>query len=473
MPKFSENNAIKILTSFSKKEIRAFEQYFKRLYPEKEVALEVFFLLKKYHQKFYPNFPENGLIREKVAEKLYGDYENRIKKLNENLFELANRFREFLLWQELKENTFERDILECQIFERRNMPKFTNNLMKKMEKRLPEKVGLDYHFERFRLTWRQLESSLHDGSQLVSDLLQTFMYQSDIFYFGLKANLFCTAIARERIFNHEFDYSLEEKFFEEVYRVDYLNKIEYLRVFSTLFNLTKTPDEAQFLEIFYSYKKLYHLFDEKEQSEIFSLLQNVIVRFPFALEKKGAKMYFELYKFGLKSGIILYGNYITPGMFVTVVNSSIKMGELKWSESFINRYKSYLPKNYENDIVSFSMMRLNFERENFVELMEFFQKTTFKNITMKLSKRVFEIKTIFELYFPLETEDLFNKVMLAQKFLIRNKSNLTITNYQSHHNFLLILKRFISAKFTNQELLYEIEIIGACAYKNWLFEKLK
>lgn len=467
-------SSIIILKKMSKAEIRAFDLYFKRLYFNKKVVWELFQFLKKYH----PTFDSPKLERSKVALKLYGGDD---KKLTETIHKLSELLKEFLVWNEIRSDNVERDFLQYQVFKKRGIDLIHKPDIKRVEEKIAQAKGLRFYEQQMRWHFLQAENPSDVYSKETSKLVQELIYDTDNYFLSLKAKLYCTAINRNKVLKHKFDYSLKEMTADALKNTKHLKKVEIAQVYYILFELTERPDEVIYDRVFAYFKRKYELFDANEQREVFSLLQNIVGMFPFLYQKKGSQKLFALYQFGLKSKIILISGTISPSVFNSIVNVCCKLGKVFWMEKFIFGYESFLPKHNNYDAFQMSKIRLDFEKKRFKSSLSKLENSNFKDIYYKLMGYVFRIKCNFELISlkkikSIEIVNLDNiqkSINSMRRFLRDNKDNLKNRDYLSNQNFLSLFILIIQKKKSKMEIKKKLQSIGVCGYSEWLDEKVE
>lgn len=463
-----------ILKKISKSEIRAFESYFKRLYFNKKVVWELFMLLKKY----YPLFDSPKLEKSKVALRLYNGDE---KKLTEAIFKLTELLKEFLVWHEIKKDTIERDFLEFQILKKRGIHIFNQPDVKRVEAKIDEARGLQKLEHQMKWSFLQMENTNSLYTLETSKIIQNLMYDTDNFYFSLKARLFCAALNRSRALKHKFIYPLKEITAEALSKDRNLKKAQFAQVFYTIFELTEHPNEEGYDKLFAYFKKNCTFFEEKEQQEIFALLQNLLGLFPFVYQKKGSQKLFALYQFGLKSKIVIRNEAISPPIFNSIVNNCCRLKKISWMEKFIFGYKNYLKENVRDEIFTFGKIRLYFEKKKFTEVLWLIDNSNFKRFDTKLGMYAFKIKCNFEIISIVDLknvnirtiEPLQKAINAMNRYLRDNKEILKRRDYMSNFNFLYMFNFVISKRYNRIDFNQKMKTIGICSYSEWLQEKME
>lgn len=461
------SSAVIILKKISKEELRAFEKYFKRLYFNKEVVWELFLLLKKY----YPEYDSPKLERRKVALKLYG--ENQSKKLTETIGKLTELLKEFLVWNRIKNHSLERDFIQYQIFRERGIDLIGKPSIKKVEVKIEQEKGIEYLEKKMQWNYLKFNHLTNVVSKANSDLLQKLIYDVDRYFLSMKSRLFCIAINREIALKHPFEYTLKKELSEIINSSARLQNNAQIQIFHGLFLLINNPDEAIFDETFNCFKNEYQSFTQREQKEIYDLLQMVLGMFPFAYELKGSKKYFEYFKFGLDTKIILVNGYLTIGVYHTIITACCRLKKIAWMEEFIFDYKPYLAKENKYDSFNLALIRLDFEKKDYEAALLKVNQAKFKSTTFKMSSYVFKAKCLFEITYHEDMEPVQKAINAMKRFLWYNRGALNDRNFTSNHNFLLILQRIIRRKSTKEDLIGQLENIGICVFSEWLREKIE
>ncbi|MEO6760027.1 MAG: hypothetical protein ABIO24_11285, partial [Saprospiraceae bacterium] len=304
--------------------------------------------------------------------------------------------------------------------------------------------------------------------------LEAISQQLDVFYWIQKLKLFGAAIGQRKTNNQ--DYQLA--FLDEI--LAYLHQ--------------HPPDDAPQLRIYY-YAFL-TIYEEDQESHYFQLRAaleeygdsmskpEAIELYDSALHYCTGKVnqgkrnflqeYFDLFESALERGIFIVKGELTAWRFNNMVAAALGLGKLDWAESFIQRYKKYLPADTRENTFTFNLARVYRFQGKYEQVLELLKTVDYEDIGYNLISKMMLLITYYELD-RMEELDTFTESFRV--FLNRNKQ-LPQPRRASYLNLIKYVRRLMRLtpgdKTAIERLREEIHREKAATVNHeWLLEKLE
>ena len=179
-----------------------------------------------------------------------------------------------------------------------------------------------------------------------------------------------------------------------------------------------------------------------------------------------------LYKQALENDVLLDEGQLSQWDYKNIVTTALRVKDFKWAQSFIQQYKTKLPKEDRKNAFTFNMARYYFAMKNYDEVLHLLQQVEYSDIFYQLDAKTTLLKTYFELgeWQPLYSlKDSF-RVLLQRKRLITPQQK---SNYLNLLNFAIRIFRVdVKDKRGLSKLKQEIISANNVADKSWLLEKI-
>ncbi|MEO1261652.1 MAG: hypothetical protein AAFZ15_22810 [Bacteroidota bacterium] len=381
--------------------------------------------LYNYLRKYYPDFAEEKLQKEKLYKKLYPG-----KPFNDGVLRVLIReftvvVEDFMLLERMRSDKHLRKrTLVKEYGKRRLFEYFRKGTFELLDETEMEHVAdMEHYRERVALYQDYCFHELSDVFQKSDDSLEKMMDSLDR-YFILAKYRFVQILRNANIINKK---KATYRFFDVVKnnRGNILENNELVILYELINQLHETNDEKYFFEL----KKLLFPVIEKirktDRRIIFYLGLNFCSRqFRFGkTEYIGESL--DWYKKGLDSKFLLLRNEtITDVTFSNIVKVACYEKEYTWAEDFIEKYNRYLKDNIREDALTYSKATLCIERKEFVQAIRLLSNNIYGS-RYHFKIRVALVKAAFEqaLIDPQYHNFLQSAIESYAKYLQRDTTN--------------------------------------------------
>ncbi|HEY3251596.1 MAG TPA: hypothetical protein VGK25_10810 [Ignavibacteria bacterium] len=486
---------VEILKTFDKAELKKFERFVRSDYFNTNVSV---LKLIKGLKKFYPNFDNHSINKEKLFTFVYEKRKYDDKTFRYLLSELLELTEKFLRMSYIEKNPFdERRILIEELFNRR-LFSHAEKYLKILDLAFDEKpffsLTLINHKLESATLWHHLKLSTDIQEPLIDKRSQMADYL--IFYCLIEsANLIHNIIGLERHYNVKFNSDVIQAFNRSL---DYKLLLERLDKQENKIQLPKNKklilEAVKFhicymitiLDIkeekyFYRMKDIVNrygdFFSREDLFNIYSLLGACCtLKMEASDNDKYYKEHFEIDKACLEKGLLTHDEeqYMQVNGFIGLLHMATALRELDWMEKFIEQYIEKISPELRDDAYNYSIANLYFERGDYNMALELINKVKYKYFHFKEYVRALTLRIYYELnYF----EQAFSLIDSFTHFLNTNnridpEMKLKSLNFINFTKNLLKLKTGTGIRIKPNVL--ENEILHATVNdKNWLLKKVK
>ncbi len=484
----NDSRLIKMLRTFSDSEFRDLEKFVESPYFSQGRDLSKFFKTLK---PFYPDFEDSKFTLENLYAELCPGKEydekssgNLLYKLSSELYKLC---REFLI-----QSGFNMDSGRRKFY-------LLNQLR---EKKLYKEFGKEYHNSEAPdeyslkggvndfLNRYFLEESFLEYSIAAGDIRSTFDSILKLGEYSVIAALIkgfrnIDTNLTSKHFNIEVRYNLVDNFVKHLDSENLLREMKdnndefytYAVISYAIHKMCKYPEKNEY---YFKFKELVfiylHDFGHSEKYILFQTLLSYCVR---KLDGADRELFireeFENYKSAFEFGFYKYNknDKININAFRNIIGCAVDNSETDWLERFAEDYISELHEEYRDNMKSYTLAYVNFERKNFEEALE-----CISNIKYDLFLFKMDIKNLMvRVYFELQYYEQAISALDAMKHYISNTKELSEKFKLSEAAFIRYTGELLKARTKGNKIdvTYFKRILNEeknLSSRKWLLEKI-
>lgn len=473
---------IRILSKFTAKEFKEFGEFVKSPFYNKNIHVKH---LYDYLKKFYPEFKDKRLDKDVVFSSLFPDKLYNDGFLRTVIYNLGKLAEDFLAHVNFRKDDLNRGISLLKELNERKLEKVFLKYYSEIEEDILniQFHDSDYYLKKYEL--QQQKEIYMDWSKYKQKDFKNYTSNTVTYIDDELTSFYLT-----KALNH-YRFMLDKNMYEQVdYNFDFihyildflLNKDSHfknkLKIKLHLYEVLLIRDKG---EKYYKTLKeiLINDYTKLSKSDLYSLhniLQSHCVYMGYQNHQEYLKERFELYKICLM--IQLYAAaehiYFDDLLFGNIVNTAITLGDLEFTENFIEKYKELLAPDNTDVVINYSYARLFFGKKDFEKSIWHLNSIkTIKQIQYKLPVRDLILKCYYELEF---TTQAVYQIDSYRHFLVNNRTSLSTERFERISNFLKFFMRLLKIKEKNSQkevykLKEEIETTPNTIEKYWLLEK--
>ncbi len=458
------NKIFDILESLSPKNAKAFQVHFKKNYPNRNIEGGILEQLVKHH----PHFGKNKATFEVLYQELFPP--TMSEKIRSNtLNKLIRPLEDFLIWQRLQQNGYERDNLLAEVFKQQGLNELVLKKWKRMETDLIEKEPTELW------TWtKQMklnhESYFNPHQNLIKigpTPLNNALDQLHHFYTAAQLRYACELYSRHNILKEP---QPNIPGLETALNFALHSPTPYLHCYALTLQLIRNKEKGDYEKT--KQKTIAHIDEFHEQDQ--HLLLNYLLNHTATKVRAGHQDFlvklFELMKIFIPRKVFITDGYFNHDQFINIIDTAIKLKENEWAENFIEEWKSYLPKNIKADVVILSGAMVLFSRNEFAAAALEMAHFRSRQLHLELRGRWLFLQASYELG---EREELDNHLDNLETFIRRKKNVLNPALLQGGLSIVHFTRRLIKPQQDKEKLKKDLAEATLIYMKNWFLKKIE
>lgn len=436
------NVLIKILKTFSKKEMTRFREFSVSPYLNKNKEVQA---LIAYLDKLYPEFSEKKCDRREVFKCIFPKQNHDQAKLA-LLFTYSLRLVErFLSSEQLGQDPFQSKLnFLKQLQHRRLFEHFEKQLLKYEKElevgRLQKQVNYEQIFQIAREK-DQFYNQLYriDKNNNLENKQRVF----DLFFITEKLRDACEMKFRSQILNTAFNLNMLEEVLKEVNQNwDYYQNYPSILIYSSIYK-TLTHNELSY------YSDTVSILRENETWLLLSELQNIynyLQNYCIRQINRGKQTFlgelFKIYQTQLEKGLLLVDLFLPEWHYKNIVTTGLRLQENDWVGAFIEEYKELLKPSIRENAYSYNLASYFYSINEFEKVLDLLTKVEYTDIRYSTDAKSLLLRT----WYDLEEEEAF--FPLTESFRQFLKRNRLISEFQKvgYYNLIKFVRKAFQIK---------------------------
>ncbi|HRJ98013.1 MAG TPA: hypothetical protein PL089_00185 [Ignavibacteria bacterium] len=476
---------IVLLKSFTKKEIRKFEEFLESPYHNKNSGLLILF---RFLKNYYPLFNHKELTKEKIFNTLMSGKKNT-NKFNDavlrNIFsDLLYSCTDFLAYEGMKKDKFlynEKLLSELTLKKSRSL---FDKYVKVTESFLAAEGvnGEQYYYnlsalEELKLSFSQYSDDLklykRDHIKLSADYISYYYIIKVIKHFNyfayqnqfnsgqrkILSEMILSAVRPDELLNYA----------KKISQKDFLILNVYLKMYGSIKDVS---DDGIYFEFRNSLEKNLKLFSAPELYGLYTIAANICVQKIELRKEYFIKECFEIYKIMIEKKLPAeIPGYLPLTFFSAVINTGISCGELPELEKLIPLLAEKLNPDYSSIAADYYSALIYFHRKEFHRSLEIAARVDTDFINFKYLIKILIIKCHYELK---NYEQIIYICDSFRHFLGKNKYVSEIYRNE-FRKFITVTEQLVKYNFKKSgDTLFKIKKLiekSNSPGKKWLTEK--
>jgi hypothetical protein len=394
--------------------------------------------LVSYSLQYAPDFDHPDLDKKILYQHIYGqESAYQELRLNNLISDALKLFYQYIAQLEYMadEKRWRKDqmgaLLDRQMS--RHIPSVERRLIQLQAQQ--EQQSHRYFFEGYQLHEQLDQSMLVRQGREYSDHLQNASDALDQFYWCNKFRLACDMISRNKIIKAAYKSHFIDRliYTYENERMRFLDQPAIKMYYQALLMLQSEAEE--------DYQSLRQLLDKyspvlpiKEQYDLYDYAQNFCVKKINSGQVKYYQHILDLYKEMLNRKVLLRDGFLTQWSYINILTAGLRLPDFEWTEWFIHTYREQLKPEVRENVFTYSLAALFFERKDYYKALQSLQGVTFSDIFYHMSAKIIQLKS----YYELQEHEAFLSLMEASRKFLRRNRQLSDYQVQSNLNFLKI-----------------------------------
>ena len=179
-----------------------------------------------------------------------------------------------------------------------------------------------------------------------------------------------------------------------------------------------------------------------EQGDLYSFAINYCIRRINQGDRDFQRELFQLYKQGLKAGLILDNGILSEWNYKNITALGCSLKEFEWTEDFIQIYKEKLLVERQENAYNYNLAHLYYNKKLYNEALSVLLLVQFTDVKYHLNTTFLLLRTYYALK---DTEALLALIETFRIYVMRNKK-MTTDQKKGYTNFLRFAKKLVLLK---------------------------
>lgn len=387
-----------------------------------------------------------NLTKEYVFSQLFPGETFEEQQLHNVMSYLKKLYFRFLSIKYIEEQDFMEPLYTIESAYENNQFDLLKNRGKQVEKNLKKTSyqNNDYHYAQYRLNYLLGYYAAQYEDRTKSVLFQKMLNSLDRFYIIEKLRNSCHLTANMIMLNTNYDFHFLKELMQYLqdHMEDYKKDLSIIMYYTILKSLQEEDNPGH-------YKKLIDILthdvsrlSSEEQSDLYSFANNYCIRQINNGDSNYQRELFQLYKQGLKTGLILDNGILSEWNYKNITSLACSLKEFEWAENFIQTYKDKLNAPRRENAYNYNLAHLYYNKKMYSEALSVLLLVQFTDIKYHLNTTFLLLRTYFALK---DTEAVLSLIETFRIYVIRNQK-MTLELKRGYTNFLKFAKQLVLLK---------------------------
>ena len=472
-----KSNLIRILSSFSKNEIREFSDYISSPFFNKNKGV---IKLYTYLKKNYPAFKEELLTKSSVWAAVFPGNEYNDGLLRIQMFTLTNLTTDYLRYKAMNIDKIQSGNQLLRILNNRNLDKQFEKTSKQVELDLnagglqSERLFYNMYVYEYENVFYQHKRYFDRKEKLIGIKgIRNIAHYATLFQVIVMLKTYLYFLNTRQL----YETSAETAEFEEFIRNLDIKKYDSHPVVPLLYHTIKLhTDEDNSLHFKYIRNTLLEQFEKlpsHDSVEVIINMENYCKRMIRKGKNEYTKHLFDIYIFELENKTYKSELSLSERMYISITETAITLDKIDWAADFIKKYKNELNEKIKEGMFLYTSSLVRFAQGDFKAAIELLVKAGYTDVYNK-----FEVKNLLiSCYYELDKFYEMEGVIDSYRHLLKSDKFMSHERKKYYANYILIAKKMIKLKTNFSPLLAArlrkmLQQPGFVIGVNWLESKI-
>ncbi len=429
---------ISLLSTFDKREIRAFQQFVHSPYfnqDERLVQLLPLLLATLSGEDLSLAFKQD-LHQELFPDQRFDD--KRIRYLFTDLSRLAERF---LLLERYQAKTLQQQLDLAHISNERKLPKLYRQTVQKIEQHFEGESERDVQYFHQHLEFAMIKDQHFQQQRLrkFDENLQWVSDDLDRYYYLQKLRQACMMLDRQAILTANYNLRISQEWLNHLVDQSFFDEIIIRIYYTILMSALEEEVVGHFEELKHILARVQEEITNTDLADIYRFAINYCAR----KIRKGRTEYLEealqLYMKGITSALFLEGGYLSPWTFTNVVKLALRLERFEWIAKFIPQYAPSLPTEFQENALHYNYAELYYYSKDLDRALTHLNLVALDDLNYALGARVMLAK----IYYETAEENALLSLLAAFSLFLKRNCKISANIKHTYLNFCDLLFQLI------------------------------
>lgn len=470
---------IQTLSALSLAELKTFKVFCRQSPTISKETKRLFEFLIRVH----PHYEK--LAESKILSKFFSDSLQAKKLLTHALHNLFELLQNWLIQQELKEDSYLQEQLLSRAYKKRFLHQpFLKNTQKSLNSLEADCLAIpDIWYKAFDTNCQLFYHVQIDKNQSDIESLSDMESHLELFYHGTQIRLFCHKIYRNKRLNNWTE--ADEKALELTLNFiqKNANHIPYFSFYTQVIQNLQKPDVSTISAFIQYFKQHRTTLDRLDQSLILFFTINSLNVATRNKDQAALQIQYDLFQYAFEHNLALLDNEISEGFFNNFMIVSCLLDETKLAQKMLKKYTPHFKPAIRDEFVNLMQCTLLLHQKKYKQLNLSLHKFQFKQPMFRIRSRNLMLKNFYEHY---QTDDTLKNTILSElkKFrrYIQKQKRISAVQKTRYYTMISVIRKLTNvrhlrlpyrAKYREELTLFLTENTNQIMSSDWLLEKVK
>lgn len=470
---------VRYIRDFSPKHREKFRQFvISPYFNQHQKTIDLLEIILKEVDKTKPK-----LSKVNVHRRLFPKTDYDEQQLHNVMSYLKRLYYRFLSVYHFEQQDFREEVITLEAAYENNQFDVLKNRGKQLEKRLKrhDYRDSDYFHADYRMHKLLGYYGAHYEDRSKSHVFQNMLDALDRYFIIEKLRNSCHLTANMIIQNTHYEFQFLDELLAHIdnNRDIYETDKAVILYYTVLMSLREESNHDHYLHMKSMLEKDVESLGPVQREDLYGFASNYCIRQINLGQDEFRRELFQLYKQGLKIGLILQNGMLSEWNYKNITALGCSLKEYEWTEDFIQRYKDLLPSHRRENAYNYNLAHLYYNKKQYSEALRALLLVQFTDVKYHLNTSFLLLRTYFALK---DTEALLSLIDTFRIYVIRNRK-ITTDQKRGYTNFLRFAKKLVlirhqapaySRKTVEEkleELAKKVESTSNVINKYWLLEE--
>ncbi len=371
---------------------------------------------------------------------------SKSRSLHNVMSYLKKLYYRFLSVKYLEEQDFLEPLFTLEAAYENNQFDLLKNRGKQVEKNLKNNdfQNNEFFYTQYRLNYLLGYYAAQYEDRTKSTLFQKMLNNLDRFYIVEKLRNSCHLTANMIMLNTNYEFHFLDELLKYIqdHMADFENDLSIIMYYTILMSLREENNPEYYQKLTYILTYNVNGLSSEEQGDLYSFANNYCIRQINNGDSNYQRELFQLYKQGLKTGLILDNGILSEWNYKNITSLACSLKEFEWAENFIQTYKDKLNAPRRENAYNYNLAHLYYNKKMYSEALSVLLLVQFTDVKYHLNTTFLLLRTYYALK---DTEAVLSLIETFRIYIIRNQK-MTLELKRGYTNFLKFAKQLVLLK---------------------------
>ena len=359
---------------------------------------------------------------------------------------LKRLYYDFLAYQQFEQKRYNKRLYTLKAAYDNHQFDIMTNRSKQMQKKLKEDPvhDSDYYFTNYHLNNMLGYYSGHYFDRSETNTFQNMLDNLDKYYIVEKLRNCCHLTANSIMMNTTYNFRMLDELLRFLERnwADYQDDPTIVLYYTVLMSMNEEHEPRHYQRMKGMLADDIEKLSSDDGRDLYSFSYNYCIRMINAGHSIYLRELFQLYKQGLKKGLVLEKGMISEWDYKNIATLGCRLQEFEWTEQFLQDFREKLPPHRQENAYNYNLGNLYYNKKMYNDALSALLLVQFTDVKYHLSTTFLLLRTYHALR---DTEALLSLIETFRIYVMRNRK-ITTEQKRGYTNFLRFARRLVLLK---------------------------